>query len=131
MIEAGEDPLYVVRRLVRFASEDIGMADPGALVQAISCYQTVHFIGLPEANDALAQCVIYLALAPKDRAVDTAYAKAAEDVKNERLDPIPLDIRNAPTKMMKDFGFGKDYKPYSKKSHLPDNLKKRKYWQEK
>lgn len=131
MIEAGEDSLYIVRRLVRFASEDIGLADPSALVQAISCYQTVHFIGLPEANDALAQCVIYLAKAPKDRSVDTAYAKAADDVKNMRLDPIPLDIRNAPTKMMKDFGFSKGYEPYSKKSHLPDNLKNRKYWQDK
>lgn len=131
MVEAGEDPLYIVRRLVRFASEDVGMADSNALVQAVCCYQTVHFIGLPEANDALAQCVIYLAKAPKDRSVDTAYSKAAEDVKNERLDPIPLDIRNAPTKMMKDFDFGKGYEPYSKKTHLPENLKDRKYWQDK
>ena len=130
MVEAGEDPLYMVRRLVRFASEDIGMADPNALVQAVSCYQAVHFIGLPEANDALAQCVIYLAKAKKSRAVDEAYSKAIEDVNNKRLDPIPLDIRNAPTKMMKDFGFGKGYEPYSKNSHLPDNLKNRKYWQD-
>lgn len=129
MIEAGEDPLYVVRRLVRFASEDVGLADPRALEQAIACYQTVHFIGLPEANDALAQCVIYLAKAPKDRSVDSAYAEAANDVKNKRLDPIPLNIRNAPTKMMKDFGFGKNYVPYDKKTHLPENLKGKKYWQ--
>lgn len=129
MIEAGEDPLYIVRRLVRFASEDIGMADANALVQATSCQSAVHFIGMPEANVVMAQCVIYLALAPKSRAVDSAYAAAAGDVNNMRLDPIPLNIRNAPTKMMKDFGFGKGYQPYDSKSHLPQNLSGKKYWQ--
>ena len=131
MIEAGEDPLYIVRRLVRCASEDIGLADPNALVQAIACKETIAFIGMPEAGDALAQCVIYLARAPKSRAVDDAYARAMEDVKNKRLDPIPLNIRNAPTNLMKDFGFGKGYEAYSKKSHLPNNLKNTKYWKEK
>ncbi len=129
MIEAGEDPLYIVRRMVRFASEDIGMADPNALVIAVACQQAVHFIGLPEANDALAQCVIYLSLAPKSRAVDDAYARAVYDVKNMRLDPIPLKIRNAPTKLMRDFGFGKNYQMYDKSTFLPPNLKDRKYWQ--
>ena len=129
MIEAGEDPLYIVRRLVRFASEDVGLADPDALTQAIACQQAVHFIGLPEANLAMAQCVIYLALAPKSRAIDNAYSAAADDVRNQRLDPIPLKVRNAPTKMMKDFGFGKDYKMYGNDSLLPQNLKGKKYWQ--
>ena len=131
MIEAGEDPLYIVRRLVRLASEDIGLADPNALLQAIACKEAIAFIGMPEAGDALAQCVIYLATAPKSRAVDQAYTDAVNDVKNMRLDPIPLDIRNAPTKLMKDFGFGKGYEAYDKKSHLPENLKYKKYWKDK
>ena len=130
MLEAGEDPLYIVRRLIRAASEDIGVADPFALVLAISTQKVVHFLGLPEANDALAQLVIYLAKAPKSRVVDDAYAKARDDVQNRRLDPIPLDIRNAPTQMMKNFAFGKGYEPYSKKDHRPNNLHKRKYWQD-
>lgn len=129
MLEAGEDPLYIVRRLIRAASEDIGLVDPFALVLAISTQQVIHFLGLPEANDALAELVIYLAKAPKSRAVDDAYAKAKDDIQNYRLDPIPLDIRNAPTKMMKEFGFGKGYQPYAKKDHRPKNLHKRKYWQ--
>ena len=131
MLEAGEDPLYIVRRLVRAASEDIGLADPFALVLAISTQQTVHFLGMPESNDALTELVIYLAKAPKSRAVDDAYAKAKDDVQNQRLDPIPLDIRNAPTQLMKNFGFGKGYKPYGKKDHRPKNLHERKYWREK
>lgn len=131
MIEAGEDPLYIVRRLIRLASEDIGLADPNALVQAIACKETIAFIGMPEASDALAQCVIYLSRAPKSRAVDDAYTLAINDVKNKRLDPIPLDIRNAPTKLMKDFGFGKGYQTYDKNSHLPNNIKNTRYWREK
>lgn len=128
MIEAGEDPLYIVRRLVRFASEDIGLEDPDALLQAVACQQAVHFVGMPESNVIIAQCVIYLSLAKKSRAVDEAYAQAAFDVTNTRLDPIPLNIRNAPTKLMRDFGFGKDYQMYDKSSFLPDNLKGKKYW---
>ncbi len=128
MLEAGEDPLYIVRRLVRFAAEDIGLADPQALILAVSTMQSVHLLGMPESNDAIAELVIYLALAKKSRAVDDAYAAAKLDVINQRLDPIPLKIRNAPTKMMKDFGFGKDYKMYDNESHLPDNLKNKKYW---
>lgn len=128
MLEAGEDPLYVTRRLVRFASEDVGMADPQALVLAIATKETVHFLGMPECNDAIAELVIYLAKAPKSRAVDEAYTKAKDDVNNKRLDPIPLVIRNAPTKMMRDFGFGKGYKPYDSESRLPENLKGKKYY---
>lgn len=128
MIEAGEDPLYVLRRLVRCACEDIGLADPQALILATATVEAVRFIGMPEANDALAELVIYLAKAPKSRDVDTAYALAKNDVTNQRLDPIPLKIRNAPTKLMKDFGFGKDYKMYDTESLLPENLKDKKYW---
>lgn len=130
MIEAGEEPLYIVRRLIRFASEDIGMADPQALVLAVSVERAVSMIGLPECELAIAQCVIYLAKAPKSRAVDNAYVSAKNDVINMRLNPIPLKIRNAETKMMKEFGFGKGYEMYDKESRLPDNLKNKKYWKE-
>ena len=130
MLEAGEDPLYIIRRLVRFASEDIGLADPMALVIAVSAERAMSFIGMPEGALAIAETVIYLAKAPKSRAVDNAYHAAKSDVQNKRLDPIPLDIRNAPTKMMKEFGFGKGYEMYSEKSHLPKNLKDQKYWQD-
>jgi putative ATPase len=128
MLEAGEDPLYLVRRLVRFASEDIGMADSQALILAVSVLETVRFLGMPESNDAIAHLVIYLSLAPKSRAVDSAYASAKNDILNQRLDPIPLRIRNAETKMMKDFGYGKDYSMYSKESNLPKNLQGKRYW---
>ena len=130
MIEAGEEPLYIVRRLIRCASEDIGLKDPSALILAVATQQAISFLGMPEANLALAELVIYLSKAEKSRAVDEAYAKAVFDVQNARLDPIPLDIRNAPTKMMKDFGFGKGYEMYSKKDHRPKNLHNQKYWQE-
>lgn len=128
MVEAGEDPLYIVRRLVRFAAEDIGLADPQALILAVSVMQSVHLLGMPESSDAIAELTIYLALAKKSRAVDDAYAAAKSDVINQRLDPIPLKIRNAPTKMMKDFGFGKDYRMYDTESMLPKNLRGKKYW---
>jgi len=130
MVEAGEDPFYILRRLVRFAAEDIGIADPQALVLAVAAQQAIHFIGMPEGNDILAEVTIYLAKAPKSRAVDNAYSMAKSDVLNLRLDPIPLKIRNAPTKMMKDFGFGKGYTMYSHESHLPENIKNKKYWSE-
>ena len=128
MLEAGEEPLYILRRLVRFASEDIGLADPQALILAASTVETIRFIGMPEGNDAMAELVIYLSKAPKSRKVDEAYQAAKSDVVDGRLDPIPLKIRNAPTKLMKDFGFGKGYKMYDKESLLPDNLKSKKYW---
>jgi putative ATPase len=128
MLEAGEDPLYVIRRLIRCASEDIGMADSQALILATSVLDATRHLGMPEANNAIAQLVIYLSIAPKSRAVDEAYASAKNDVTNSRLEPVPLKIRNASSKIMKDFGFGKDYKMYDKESLLPDNLKGKKYW---
>jgi putative ATPase len=109
MLEAGEDPLYVARRLVRFASEDVGVADPQALVLAMATQQAVHFIGLPEGALALAELVVYLAAAPKSNALDTAYAEAARDALETRAEPVPLWIRNAPTGLMKGLGYGKGY----------------------
>ena len=110
MLEAGEDPLYVARRLIRFASEDIGNADPQALVVAVAAKDAVHFIGMPEGNTALAQAAIYLATAPKSNAVYVAYGAAAEDALQQIAEPVPLHIRNAPTKLMKDLDYGKGYK---------------------
>ncbi len=109
MLEAGEDPLYIVRRLMRFASEDIGMADPQALVQAMAAREAVHFMGMPECSNALAQLVVYLATAPKSNALYEAYGKAAEDARNTSHLGVPLHIRNAPTKLMKDLNYGRDY----------------------
>ena len=110
MIEGGEDPLYIVRRLIRFASEDIGMADPQALLVCVAAQQAVHFVGLPEASLALAQAVVHLATAPKSNALYEAYARVQADVQQTHNDPVPLHIRNAPTGLMKDLGYGKDYK---------------------
>jgi putative ATPase len=109
MLEAGEDPLYVARRLVRFASEDIGNADPQALTVAVAAKEAVHFIGMPEGNTALAQAAIYLATAPKSNAVYTAYTAAAADAHTQAADPVPLHLRNAPTKLMKQLEYGKGY----------------------
>jgi putative ATPase len=109
MLEAGEDPLYVARRLVRFASEDVGLADPQALVLAMAAQQAVHFIGLPEGALALAELVVYLSAAPKSNAVYRAYGEAVQDALTTRADPVPLWIRNAPTGLMKDLGYGKGY----------------------
>ena len=110
MLEAGEDPLYVARRLVRFASEDVGNADPQALSLAVAAKDAVHFIGMPEGNTALAQAAIYLALAPKSNAVYRAYVEAAEAATNDTAEPVPLHLRNAPTPLMKELGYGKGYK---------------------
>ncbi len=107
MVEAGEDPLYIARRLVRFASEDVGNADPQALTVAVAAKDAVHFIGMPEGNTALAQAAIYLATAPKSNAVYEAYNQAAEDAHNDVAQPVPLHLRNAPTKLMKDLEYGK------------------------
>src|SRR3989440_7006602 len=123
MLEAGEDPLYIVRRLIRFASEDVGMADPQALVVCVAAQQAVHFVGLPEGNLALAQAVVYLATAPKSNALYEAYSRVQEDVQKTRNDPVPLQIRNAPTQLMKDLDYGKDYKyahDYYKDMHIDD-----------
>jgi len=110
MIEGGEDPLYIVRRLIRFASEDVGMADPQALLICVAAQQAVHFVGLPEASLALAQAVVHLATAPKSNALYEAYGRVQADVQQTHNDPVPLHIRNAPTGLMKDLGYGKDYK---------------------
>ena len=110
MLEAGEDPLYVARRLVRFASEDIGNADPQALAVAVSAKDAVHFIGMPEGNTALAQAAIYLAMAPKSNAVLVAYMSAAEAASREVAEPVPLHLRNAPTRLMKQLEYGKGYR---------------------
>jgi putative ATPase len=110
MLEAGEDPLYVARRLVRFASEDVGMADPRALSVAVAAKDAVHFIGMPEGNTALAQAAIYLATAPKSNAVYRAYLDAAEAAATDAAEPVPLHLRNAPTGLMKELNYGKGYK---------------------
>ena len=109
MVEAGEDPLYIARRLVRFASEDIGNADPQALTIAIAAKEAVHFMGMPEGNTALAQAAIYLAVAAKSNAVYRAYLDAAEAARQEVAEPVPLHLRNAPTTLMKDLEYGKGY----------------------
>ena len=135
MVEAGEDPMYIVRRLVRFASEDIGNADPQALAVAVAAKEAVHFIGMPEGNTALAQCVIYLATAPKSNAVYAAYNEAAEDALRQIAEPVPLHIRNAPTRLMKDLDYGKGYKYAHNEAAgvahmecLPQSLQGKKYY---
>jgi putative ATPase len=135
MLEAGEDPKYVARRLIRFASEDIGNADPQALTIAVAAKDAVHFIGMPEGNTALAQAVIYLATAPKSNAVYLAYNEAADAAKTDVAAPVPLHIRNAPTKLMKQLDYGKGYKyahdepdAVANMDCLPDNLKGREFY---
>src|ERR1700745_2999200 len=134
MLEAGEDPLYVARRLVRFASEDVGLADPGALRIALDAKDAFNFIGLPEGKLAIAQCVVYLAAAPKSNSVYTAYDAVVSDVENSRNDPVPLHIRNAPTGLMKGLGYGRGYQyahdledKVADMDCLPDSLKGRQY----
>ena len=136
MIEAGEDPLFIARRMVRFASEDVGMADPQALPLALAAMEAFHFIGLPEGTLALAQAVVYLATAPKSNALYTAYRAVEKDIREIENMPVPLHIRNAPTRLMKDLGYGKDYKyPHDYPDHfveeeyLPENLRGRTYYQ--
>ena len=109
MLEAGEDPLYVARRIIRFASEDVGLADPRALEQAVAAYQACHFIGMPECTVNLAQAVVYMSLAPKSNAMELAYNTAKIDAIREIAEPVPLVIRNAPTKLMKELNYGKGY----------------------
>ena len=135
MLEAGEDPLYIVRRLVRFASEDVGMADPQALVVAVAAQQAVHFIGMPEGNLALAEAVTYLATAPKSNSLYEAYSKVQQDVERSRNEPVPLHLRNPVTKLMQDSGYGKDYKyahnypgHFVEQQNLPDMLKGKQYY---
>jgi len=133
MLEAGENPLYIARRIVRFASEDIGLANSRALEQAVAAYNACHFIGMPECNVILAQAVVYMAKCEKSNDLYIAYGQAKKDVEEFGNLPVPLHIRNAPTKLMKDLNYGKDYK-YSpdfgykeKQEYLPDKLKSRKY----
>ncbi|MCL2221199.1 MAG: replication-associated recombination protein A [Oscillospiraceae bacterium] len=135
MLEAGETPLYVARRVVRFASEDIGMADSRALQIAVAAYQACHFIGMPECSVHLAHAVTYMALAPKSNSLYVAYGEAAHDAQNMLTEPVPLQIRNAPTKLMKELGYGKNYiyahdteDKLSTMQCLPDSLKDRKYY---
>lgn len=135
MLEAGEDPLYIARRLVRFASEDIGLASPNALLIANAAKDAVHFIGMPEGNTALAQAVIYLALAPKSNAVYKAYTMAKEDALHSLTEPVPLHLRNPVTPLMEGLGYGKGYKyahdyPHAQvdQEHFPESLKGRKYY---
>ena len=109
MLEAGEDPLYVARRVIRFASEDIGMADPRALEIAVAAYQACHFIGMPECSVNLTQAVVYMSMAPKSNALYLAYETAKRDALTQLAEPVPLVIRNAPTKLMKDLEYGKGY----------------------
>lgn len=129
MLEGGEQPLYIARRLVRFASEDVGLADPLALNQAVACYQACHFLGMPECNVILAQCVAYLALAPKSISVYRAMGTAQKVVRESvgQNEGVPLHLRNAPTKLMKELGYGKDYiytpdNPTANQSFLPPSL---------
>ncbi|MBD3238037.1 MAG: AAA family ATPase [Candidatus Moranbacteria bacterium] len=133
MLEGGEEPLYIARRLIRFASEDIGLANNTALLMAVSCYQACHFLGLPECDVILGQCVAYLAKSKKSVRVYQAVKRSRADIKKYGNLPVPLHIRNAPTRLMKDLNYGKDYK-YSpdynykeKQSYLPKPLKKTKY----
>lgn len=136
MIEAGEDPLYIARRIVRFASEDIGLANSRALEQAVAAYNACHFIGYPECNVILAQAVVYMAKCKKSNELYTAYSQATEDVRKYGNLGVPMHIRNSPTRLMKDLGYGKGYK-YSpdfgykeKQDYFPEQLKNRKYLKE-
>ena len=126
MVEAGEDPLFIARRMVVFASEDV--ASPTALVVANAVFRACETVGYPECQENLAAGAVYLAKAPKDRSAYDAYMAALADVKQYGNLPIPMEIRNAPTKLMKDLGYGKDYEAYTKDSLLPEKLKGKKYF---
>lgn len=135
MLEGGEDPMYIARRLIRMATEDIGLAQPQALPLTIAAQQAVHTMGMPEAALALAEAVVFLALAPKSNAVYRAYKEAVKDVQETRNDPVPLHLRNAPTKLMKNLGYGEGYQ-YAHdaedakvdQEHLPETLRGRVYY---
>jgi putative ATPase len=130
MVEAGEDPKFIARRMVVFASEDVGLAQPTALVVANAVFRAVETIGYPECAINLAHGVAYLCKCPKSRASYNAYFAAVEDVKKHGNLPIPLKVRNAPTKLMKELGYGKGYERYDQRSYLPEELKNRKYLSE-
>jgi putative ATPase len=135
MLEAGEDPLYIVRRLVRFASEDVGVADPQALVIAVAAQQAVHFVGLPEGNLALAEAVVYLAVAPKSNSLYQAYSRVQQDIQHGRNEPVPLHLRNPVTGLMRQTGYGRGYKyahdypdHFVKQQNLPPSLQGKRYY---
>jgi putative ATPase len=128
MVDAGEDPLFIARRMVVFASEDIGMAQPTALVVANAVFDACNKIGYPECQENLAHGVVYLCLAKKDRAAYNSYMQARDDVKKFGNLPIPLVIRNAPTSLMKNLGYGKNYQKYTKESLLPEKLQGKEYY---
>ncbi len=136
MLEAGEDPLYVMRRIIRFASEDIGLADPNALLLAIAARDSYHFLGSPEGELAIAEAAIYMAAAPKSNAIYAAYNKALETIKEHGYLPVPLTIRNAPTGLMKNLGYGRGYKyahdykeAFVIQDHLPEVLKGMRFYE--
>jgi len=135
MLEGGEDPLYIARRCVRFASEDVGLADPNALLLANAVWDACHNLGVPECNVHLTQIVVYLSLAPKSNAMEETYLRAARDAQDRMAEPVPLNIRNAPTRLMKDLDYGKGYtyahdteEKIARMSCLPDALKDRRYY---
>ncbi len=135
MIQSGEDPLYIARRMIRFASEDIGMADTNALLTAIAARDAYHMLGSPEGDLSLVHAAVYLACAPKSNAVYAAENRIKQDLKEFRDEPVPISMRNAPTKLMKETGYGKGYKyahdyegGFVKQQHLPDKLKNRRYY---
>jgi len=135
MLEAGEDPLYIARRLIRFATEDVGLADPQALVVAVAAQQAVHFIGMPEGNLSLAEAVAYLATAPKSNSLDDAYSRVKADLEQSRNEPVPLHLRNPVTRLMHELGYGKGYKyahhypgHFTKQQNLPASLQGKRYY---
>ena len=135
MLEAGEDPVYVARRVTRFASEDVGLADPRALEIAVAAYQACHLIGMPECSVHLTQAVVYMSLAPKSNALYVAYESAKKDALKQLAEPVPLVIRNAPTKLMKELNYGKGYRyahdtdaKLTSMQCLPDSLVGKEYY---
>lgn len=135
MLEAGEEPLYIARRIIRFSSEDVGMADPRAMELAVAAYQACHYIGMPECSVNLTQAVVYMALAPKSNAMETAYLDAKKDALKQLAEPVPMNIRNAPTRLMKEQGYGEGYKyAHDYEGHitamecLPDSLRGKTYY---
>jgi len=135
MLDGGEDPLYIARRMVRFASEDIGMADSGALTVAVNAYQACHFLGVPECNVHLAHAAVYLSMAPKSNALEVACMQASQDIRRQPAEPVPMQIRNAPTRLMKDAGYGEGYvyahdtkEKMARMTCLPDTLVGRRYY---
>jgi putative ATPase len=135
MLEAGEDPLYIARRMIRMASEDIGLADPNALAVTVAAMQAAHFLGMPEGNLALAEAAVYLSLAPKSNALYVGYGEVAQDAQKTLAEPVPLHLRNPVNGLMANQGYGKGYQ-YAHNAPqrltdmqcLPDNLKERRYY---